>query len=187
MTTLLSHPGTPPLSNRPRRISSTPLVLEPAEWLTGLDTILLTPGRYTIGSDSDSTIVLNSGGVRPRHCLIVVGPKRTVLKAWDTFTWLNEAPVDESVLKPGDRLAIGPVEFIVRRATADDLIGSLALRSTWAFSRNRELIFIATILLPPILPQPSRRLWKLMLANQLDPLRMNCFRKRWTRTICNWN
>jgi len=124
MTTLLSNLETQPLPTRSRRISSPPLALEPAEWLTGLETILLTPGRYTIGSDTDSTIVLNSGGVRLRHCLIVVGPKRTVLKAWDTFTWLNEAPVDESVLKPGDRLAIGPVEFVVRRATADDLMDS---------------------------------------------------------------
>jgi pSer/pThr/pTyr-binding forkhead associated (FHA) protein len=139
MTTLLSSPLTPAESTSTRWNSATLLALKPAEWLTGLDTVLLTPGRHTIGSDADCTVVLNSAGVRPQHCLIVVGPKRTALKAWDAFTWLNEAPVNESELKPGDRIAIGPVEFIVRRSTADELI-DLKLESPADHSTTRTVL-----------------------------------------------
>lgn len=86
-------------------------VLRPARPDRRVPTVLLTPGRYVIGSDPESTVRLEVPGVRPRHCLIVVGPSRTVVRAYDARTWLNDFPVTEASLSAGDRLTIGPVEL----------------------------------------------------------------------------
>ena len=66
--------------------------------------IPLAPGRYVIGSGPESTVRLEVPGVRPRHCLIVAGPSRAVVRAYDARTWLNDRPVTEASLAPGDRL-----------------------------------------------------------------------------------
>ena len=73
--------------------------------------VVLVPGRYVVGSDTQSDIRLDVAGVQPRHCLIVAGPSRAVVRAYDPRTWLNDAPVSEAPLSAGDRLTIGPIEL----------------------------------------------------------------------------
>ncbi len=98
------------------------LALEPVRRQYRMPAILLVPGQVTLGSAGDCTISLKAEGVMPRHCLIESNAKRTVLFAENARTWHNDGPVRETDLRPGDRLAIGPVEFRVRLATADELL-----------------------------------------------------------------
>lgn len=96
------------------------LVLEYARQADDLEPIVLVPGRYHIGSGDDCEIQVPAAGVAPRHCLVVVGPRKTVLKAFSPLTWVNESPIREGTLQPGDRFVIGPVEFAVRAPHSDE-------------------------------------------------------------------
>jgi hypothetical protein len=100
------------------------LALEPLQKRLRLKHVLLQSGKCTIGSAPDCTLSLAADGIRTHHCLIVSGKSRSVLKAWDTRTWLNDGPVDEAVLKAGDRLVIGPVEFRVREASKAEILSA---------------------------------------------------------------
>ncbi|MEX0702012.1 MAG: FHA domain-containing protein, partial [Planctomycetales bacterium] len=95
------------------------LLLEPVRNQLGIEPLALAPGRHVLGSDADCGIRLDLPGVAPRHCLIVVGEGKTVLRSWDRRTWLNDCLADETLLEPGDRLVIGPVEFRVRASSTE--------------------------------------------------------------------
>ncbi|NOX54685.1 MAG: hypothetical protein GXP27_09650 [Planctomycetes bacterium] len=110
-----------PISASAIRSSVSMLVLEPLQE-DRLDPIVLGPGKTTLGSSDSCTAVLKVPGVQPLHCSIFRGARRTVLKAWDPRTWVNDAPAQEELLRPGDRIAIGPLEFRVREATVDELL-----------------------------------------------------------------
>jgi len=107
-----------------RRSSSlnftTPLVLEPPRH-GGLSSIALVPGRHLIGAADDCSIRLQAEGILDRHAMILVGENRTIVKAIDPRTWVNDGPVTEMALRAGDRLSIGPLTFRVRSAAKDEL------------------------------------------------------------------
>src|SRR5581483_391764 len=109
--------------------TATPLVLQPL-WQSALAPRLLTAGKYQIGAAADCEIQVPNSGVADRHAVIVAGPQKIVLRAWDSRTWVNDAVVREVTLRPGDRVAIGPVVFRIRRATPDDLLGQLPAAET---------------------------------------------------------
>lgn len=73
----------------------------------------LTSPKCTIGSDPGCTLRLVAPGVHPIHCLILRGSAGTYVRRWSPDTCLNGAGFTESLLQPGDRLDIGPVEFEV--------------------------------------------------------------------------
>ncbi len=98
------------------------LVLEPVAQRLGLAPILLVPGDLTIGSSPECQIQLNVPGVQPQHCVIHSSRSRVSLRALDHRTWHNNLPSSEGWLRLGDRLAIGPVEFRVRRAEPWDVL-----------------------------------------------------------------
>jgi Inner membrane component of T3SS, cytoplasmic domain len=101
------------------------LALDPPSYCT-LDTIVLSGAKFLVGASSECDICLQAEGVHDRHAVILVGDRRTVVKALDQRTWLNDGPLSESALRPGDRLSIGPLTFRVRRATADELAAFVA-------------------------------------------------------------
>ena len=101
---------------------STPLVLEPPLHC-GLPTIRLGLGKHLLGTDGSCTVRVRADNVEPRHAMIVVSEHRTVVKALHPQTWVNEGPVSETALRPGDRLSLGPLTFRVRAARADELQG----------------------------------------------------------------
>lgn len=97
------------------------LVLEPAVSTADLQPVVLTPGRYHLGSHPECDIYVPVDGVASRHCLIVVGPNRSVVKSLAPFTWLNDGLLREAALRPGDRLIAGPIEWTIgARASSDD-------------------------------------------------------------------
>lgn len=97
-----------------------PLVLDPPRHC-GLSSIALVPGRHLLGSAADCDIRLSFAGVQPRHAIILVGENRTIVKSMDARTWVNDGPLTEMALRPGDRLSIGPVTFRVRSASKDEI------------------------------------------------------------------
>ena len=117
-----SHIAKPPTRSLAYTKFSTPLVLEPPQHC-GLPTIRLGLGRHLLGTDSQCTVRVRADNVEPRHALIVVSEHRTVVKALHPQTWINEGPVSEMALRPGDRLSLGPLTFRVRAARADELEG----------------------------------------------------------------
>lgn len=98
------------------------LVLEPSHDGLGCDAVLLGAGPCSIGTAQDCTLRVDAAGIAPRHAQIICGPAGAVLRACDPRTWLNDGPVTEKRLRAGDRLAIGPVEFRIRRAALDELL-----------------------------------------------------------------
>lgn len=82
--------------------------------------LLLKPGRWTVGSAATCSFRVAASGVQSRHALIVCGPKSAVLKAWDARTWSNGQPVSgEVVLNSGDRIQLGSATFSVQTAPFD--------------------------------------------------------------------
>ena len=99
------------------------LVIEPVQQHHGLEAILLLPGtQCTIGSSRACTLTIRAQAILPQHCLIVSGANSTLLKEWGDSTWLNDRPVRESIeLMENDRLAVGPIEFRIRQAHAEEI------------------------------------------------------------------
>lgn len=87
--------------------------------------LLLTPGKWTVGSGSDNSLAIDADGVAKRHCLIVASEKRTLLKSWQPDTFVNGEAVTDIQIKHGDRIRIGTVEFDVRAAGDAELISQL--------------------------------------------------------------
>lgn len=76
--------------------------------------------KCTIGSGPRCTLRLRARGVGPLHCLIVRGEAAAVIRRWHPDTRLNGHAFTESLLAPGDRLSVGPLEFEVLASTAAD-------------------------------------------------------------------
>lgn len=73
----------------------------------------LATGRYVVGSDAACDLVVEAPDIHPRHCLIIVGRSRAVIRTYAESLLLNGEPIDESPLAAGDRVSIGSVEFEV--------------------------------------------------------------------------
>ncbi len=99
---------------------ATPLVLDPPRHC-GLPSIHLGLGKHLLGTSQDCSVRVRADDVEPHHAMIVVSEHRTVVKALDPRTWVNEGPVSEMALRPGDRLSIGPLTFRVRAASPAEL------------------------------------------------------------------
>ncbi|MBA4031471.1 MAG: hypothetical protein C0478_11370 [Planctomyces sp.] len=115
MTTLIA-----PIAFQPQEVNSVgAFILVPtlggAPWI-------LRRGRHVIGSGPEATLRLANEGIKPQHCLLIVGPTSAIVKSWDSRTWINDGPVKEATLRPNDRLTIGPWTFRFRAATADELL-----------------------------------------------------------------
>lgn len=72
----------------------------------------------TLGRLMDNSVVLNNGFISKHHCEIIKDENEFFLKDLDSSngTYLNNMKlVDVVKLKDGDRIGIGPVEFIFIR------------------------------------------------------------------------
>lgn len=102
------------------------LVLESQQSHLGIEPVLLTPGlRCAIGSGPGCAVRLtNSELVHFEHCVIEALGRRTMLSFWtQESTWLNDRLVQEPTeLVAGDRIAIGPFDFRIRPASAEELL-----------------------------------------------------------------
>ncbi len=102
------------LKSRPRLRTEVSYWLEPARLGSGLDAIEMTDGTYRIGSGTDADIRVDVPGVAPLHCRIICERERITLQAEDTRTWLNDGPIRKASVRSGDRLSIGPANFVIR-------------------------------------------------------------------------
>lgn len=89
------------------------------------DAVLLTPGRWSIGSADGNRVQISGDGVGARHCLVVVTDRRTIIRSWDAQTRVNGQPISDSELTAGDELHIGDVRFALRSAGSSELISQL--------------------------------------------------------------
>lgn len=116
-------PAVEPLSLRlPRDL----LVLQPMQGHLDVEPVLLAPGlRCVIGSAEGCAIRLTKSAlVQPEHCVVEVIGRQTLLTKWiPETTWLNDRLLSEPrELVAGDRIAVGPFDFRVRPASADELL-----------------------------------------------------------------
>lgn len=89
------------------------------------DDVLLTPGRWSVGTADGNKLQIAGENVAARHCLIIATELRTVIRSWDSQTWLNGQPIVDSELKADDELRLGAARFIVRAACSGELIAQL--------------------------------------------------------------
>ncbi len=120
---LVVTPAVEPLSLRlPRDL----LVLQPMQGHLDLEAVLLAPGlRCVIGSAESCAVRLaKSALVQPKHCTVEVVGRQTMLTDWmPEVTWLNDRLITECCeLVSGDRISVGPFDFRVRPASADELL-----------------------------------------------------------------
>ncbi len=101
------------------------LVLEHTRPSLDAAPLLLDQPQYLVGSGAECPIRLPANGINSRHALLVCNGPQVVIKALDRRTWLNGYPVTESRVREGDLVAIGPVEFRVRRADSHELVETL--------------------------------------------------------------
>lgn len=89
------------------------------------DPVLLSPGKWSIGSAASNQIVLTDDGVEERQFLIVVTEHRSIIKDWcGTARW-NGNPFDHAVLGDGDTIQVGGIQLSFRLAGSLDLISQL--------------------------------------------------------------
>lgn len=141
------------------------LVLEPVAQRLGLAPILLVPGEITIGSSPDCQVQLNVPGVQAHHCVITSSRSRVSMRAMDPRTWHNNLPSSEGWLRVGDRLAIGPVEFRVRRVEPWDVLPAASESNVPATATN-----VAQVLLQSSSEQERVRSFEAQLLRQISNL-----------------
>ncbi|MBX3436198.1 MAG: hypothetical protein KF861_01825 [Planctomycetaceae bacterium] len=103
-----------------RRVTAIPverLWLVPVLPSSELGPAVLKEGETRIGSDTTCDVCLPIDGVDAHHCTVRLDRGRAVLTAHSRMTWLNDGPVRQAVIRPGQRLAIGPVEFRIEQHT----------------------------------------------------------------------
>lgn len=117
-----------PVSEPPQLKRTLPkdiLVLQTMQGHLELEPVLLLPGlRCVIGSAEQCAVRLTQSSiVQAEHCVVEVIGRRTILTNWTPeATWLNDRLVTEShELFPSDRIAIGPFDFRLRTASADEM------------------------------------------------------------------
>ncbi len=125
-------------SHQSAAAAATVLVLQPPRHMA-LAPLLLSPGRYSIGSDPDSDLVLYAAGIASQHVLLAVGPQGIGLRALDSRTWVNDFLVTETTLRRGDRISIGPVTLTLRPSTPDDFFSSAPVATLVAPVAEPEL------------------------------------------------
>jgi len=89
------------------------ITLHPQNATVDIEPISLRVGRATIGASSACDVIIPVEGIANQHCLLMVGRRRTIVKALSPMTWINDGSVSEGTLNSGDRLILGPVEFLV--------------------------------------------------------------------------
>ncbi|MCU0878859.1 MAG: hypothetical protein MUF06_13835 [Pirellulaceae bacterium] len=97
--------------------------------------------KCSVGSARGCTLRLRGAGVGPLHCLILRGAGGTIVRRRSPRTLLNGAPFDDALLRPGDRLQVGPVELeIVDCAVVGEAwqAGSVALPPLATLARERD-------------------------------------------------
>ncbi|MEW4487689.1 FHA domain-containing protein [Thalassoglobus sp. JC818] len=94
------------------------LCLKPLRSNWELDPVNLAPGRYLLGRGRGCDLVFDFDGVAEKHALLVIGAKRTILQAYSPMTWVNDGAVNEETVSAGDRIALGPIEFLVEGPAA---------------------------------------------------------------------
>ncbi len=135
-------PAIEPLS---LRLPKDLLVLQPMQGHLDLEPVLLVPGlRCAIGSAEGCAVRLTKSDlVQPEHCVIEVVRRQTMLTEWAAeSTWLNDRLVIEPrELIPGDRVSLGPFDFRVRLASADELLyAKLVERDATDSSRVEDVL-----------------------------------------------
>ncbi|MHC4876823.1 MAG: FHA domain-containing protein [Planctomycetota bacterium] len=87
--------------------------------------IVLTPGRWAIGSADWNQIVVPDDSVAARHAMIIVTEHRVVMTTWSEATYVNGRRCCESLLCPGDILTVGTIDIAIRSASGPELIAQL--------------------------------------------------------------
>lgn len=93
--------------------SQGPLLLQIRNGSRSGQVVPFASSKCTIGTSARCTHRVLARGVQPLHCLIIRGAAATVVRNFSTATRLNGQRFDDALLRPGDRLTIGPVEFQV--------------------------------------------------------------------------
>lgn len=87
--------------------------------------VLLSPGKWNVGSGSSNQIVLNSDDIAARQFLIIVTEHRSIIKDWSTRALFNGSPFDSAVLGDGDSVEVADIQLAFRLAESQDLIAQL--------------------------------------------------------------
>ncbi len=87
--------------------------------------ILLSPGKWNVGSGIANQIVLDHDDIAARQFLIVVTEHRSVIRDWSAKAFLNGKMFDNAVLNDGDAVEIANVRMSFRLAKSQDLISQL--------------------------------------------------------------
>ena len=99
---------------RPSKTDDVPfLLLKAVHSSVDVPAIPLRRGRWTVGSGEQSDIKLTQEGVAENHCVFIVGQRQVIMRAFSPLTWLNDGAIREGTLRMGDRLILGPIEFLV--------------------------------------------------------------------------
>ena len=117
-------------------------------------------------------------GIAAWHCLILRGNEHTVVRRLSADTLLNGAAFFDAPLHPGDRLAVGPVEFEVLEGFAAETAQAESQATSIAGLESSETAE------PPVFEERSRRFERrrledrLKLANSQSRLRLRKMIKR---------
>lgn len=130
--------------------SNSGIRLRPVLSNVDLEPIALSIGSYTIGTAADCDVRIVADGIAARHCMLVIGRKRNLIRAYSPLTWINEGAVGEAQLRVGDRLILGPAEFIVEPLRQDSVselppahfsppgIDELIKQAVWSATRGSQ-------------------------------------------------
>lgn len=87
--------------------------------------VLLSPGKWRIGSGTTNQIVLDDVNIAANQFLIIVTEHRSVIRDWSTKAFWNGNLFENAVLEDGDTVEVADVRMSFRLARSQELISQL--------------------------------------------------------------
>lgn len=90
--------------------------------------VRLTDAETVVGRDEEAKLRIASTEVSRQHCLLIASPDGVIVRDLGSrnSTFINGKPlVDETLLKPGDQLTIGPMVFELEGADPAEKLAKL--------------------------------------------------------------
>lgn len=88
-------------------------LLVPGRHVEGTQSVVVAAGASSIGSGADCQIRLMNPGIAEKHAVLDYQQGRLTIRAFDHRSWLNDGPLKSSVLRAGDKVTLGPVEYLI--------------------------------------------------------------------------
>ena len=93
-----------PLQRAPKKLANDHAVWSLSRIGSPDSSIVLAPGRWSVGSETQNRLTLENASVAAMHCLLIANEDQLILRSWQEPTLVNGDQVGEAILSSRRRI-----------------------------------------------------------------------------------